>query len=102
MSSLSEKEVAQDIALTDPPYYDAIPYSDLMDFFLYMATEGFRAISVQQLKDIFSRPLLQSGIQLQKDGELIEDESRHNGDKLQPKKAYEDGMANLFCAAMRL
>ena len=22
-----------DLVLTDPPYYDAIPYSDLMDFF---------------------------------------------------------------------
>ena len=22
-----------DVVVTDPPYYDAIPYSDLMDFF---------------------------------------------------------------------
>ena len=22
-----------DLIVTDPPYYDAIPYSDLMDFF---------------------------------------------------------------------
>jgi putative DNA methylase len=24
-----------DIVVTDPPYYDAIPYSDLMDFFMF-------------------------------------------------------------------
>ena len=30
-SSHERQEV--DVIITDPPYYDAIPYSDLMDFF---------------------------------------------------------------------
>ena len=30
-----ENEVVFDIIMTDPPYYDAIGYSVLMDFFLY-------------------------------------------------------------------
>ena len=32
-SSLTKREDRQDVVFTDPPYYDAIPYSDLMDFF---------------------------------------------------------------------
>ena len=29
------EEESIDLILTDPPYYDAIPYSDLMDFFTF-------------------------------------------------------------------
>src|SRR5207249_2842783 len=32
-SALEKSGTAYDLILTDPPYYDAIPYSDLMDFF---------------------------------------------------------------------
>ena len=30
-----------DVILTDPPYYDAIPYSDLMDFFYSVCRKFF-------------------------------------------------------------
>ena len=32
-SLFGEQNGLYDLILTDPPYYDAIPYSDLMDFF---------------------------------------------------------------------
>jgi adenine-specific DNA methylase len=33
-SAVSQNQETFDVVLTDPPYYDAIPYSDLMDFFM--------------------------------------------------------------------
>src|SRR5205085_2547773 len=32
-SALLDRVGEYDVIVTDPPYYDAIPYSDLMDFF---------------------------------------------------------------------
>jgi putative DNA methylase len=34
-SALSGRHMNFDLIITDPPYYDAIPYSDLMDFFTF-------------------------------------------------------------------
>ena len=33
-----------DLVLTDPPYYDAIPYSDLMDFFYVWLDAGLHGL----------------------------------------------------------
>jgi adenine-specific DNA methylase len=95
MSSLSEKEVAQDIVLTDPPYYDAIPYSDLMDFFFVWQKRILGNLNSEFI-NIYSRTASPKWDSTAQDGELIQDESRHNGDKLRARKAYEDGMAQSF------
>lgn len=39
-SAIQVGDLKADIIVTDPPYYDAIPYSDLMDFF-YIFTYGY-------------------------------------------------------------
>ena len=84
-----------DVILTDPPYYDAIPYSDLMDFFhvwLRRSTYGFSA----GIDAAFSEPLGPKWNHEICDGELIDDASRFDGDKLRSKTNYEDGMAHAF------
>ena len=84
-----------DAIVTDPPYYDAIPYSDLMDFFyiwLRRSTPGLSA----EVEAVFSDalgPKWDHGID---DGELIDDASRFDGDRERSRQNYEDGMARSF------
>ena len=84
-----------DLIVTDPPYYDAIPYSDLMDFFhvwLRRSMHGFDA----GIDAAFSEPLGPKWNHEICDGELIDDASRFDGDKARSKTNYEDGMARAF------
>ena len=94
-SSLGKKEKNIDIVFTDPPYYDAIPYSDLMDFFFIWQKRilGDLDSEYSGVYDRLAAPKWDNNTQ---DGELIEDESRHGGDKSKAKKVYEDGMARAF------
>ncbi len=94
---LSATEVSgkYDVILTDPPYYDAIPYSDLMDFFhvwIRRATQGLR----HELDVAFRDPLGPKWDHASGDGELIDDAGRFGGDKERSKQNYEDGMARSF------
>ena len=86
-----------DLILTDPPYYDAIPYSDLMDFFhvwLRRSTHGL----CPEMDDALADALGPKWNHDTNDGELIDDASRFGGDKELSKKNYEDGMARAFQA----
>jgi hypothetical protein len=86
-----------DIIVTDPPYYDAIPYSDLMDFFYIWLRRSFHGQSPETLTT-FAYPLSPKWDHDRQDGELIDDSSRHGGDRAKSKTAYEDGMARAFLA----
>ena len=84
-----------DLILTDPPYYDSIGYSVLMDFFyvwLRRSTHGLFA----EVKSVFSDALGPKWDHGTSDGELIDDASRFDGDKKRSKQNYEDGMARSF------
>ena len=83
-----------DCIITDPPYYDAIPYSDCMDFFYIW----LRRITTGTILDkgFFKEPLGPKWNHETNDGELIDDPSRHGGDRTASKKAYEEGMAKVF------
>ena len=86
-----------DLILTDPPYYDAIPYSDLMDFFhvwLRRSTHGL----CPEMDDVLADALGPKWNHDTNDGELIDDASRFGGDKERSKENYEDGMARAFQA----
>ena len=64
-----------DAVLTDPPYYDAIPYSDLMDFFyvwLRRSTHGL----CPNIDSAFLEPLGPKWNHDTSDGEIIDDSSR--------------------------
>ncbi len=81
-----------DLILTDPPYYDAIGYSVLMDFFyvwLRRSTHGLFA----EAESVFFNALGPKWDHDTGDGELIDDASRFGGDKELSKQNYEDGMA---------
>ena len=84
-----------DFILTDPPYYDAIPYSDLMDFF-YVWLRRSIPESNQTIESVFSSPLGPKWDAETDDGELIDDPSRFGGDKERSKRNYEEGMSRAF------
>lgn len=86
-----------DLIVTDPPYYDAIPYSDLMDFFYVWLRRTLWDLSPVYNKT-FAEPLAPKWDHQANDGELIDDESRFKGDKAKSKKNYEDGMRDAFRA----
>ena len=86
-----------DLIITDPPYYDAIPYSDLMDFFhiwLRRSTHGI----CPEIDAAFRDPLGPKWDHEADDGELVDDSSRFNGDEAISKRTYEDGMYRAFRA----
>ena len=97
---LCQSAVAQlpgsfDLICTDPPYYDAIPYSDLMDFFHIWLRRTVHGLSPET--DItFADPLGPKWNYEAGDGELIDDASRFEGDRQVSKRNYEDGMARAF------
>ena len=84
-----------DLILTDPPYYDAIPYSDLMDFFYVWLRRTIQGLS-PEIELTFSRSLGPKWDHNSNDGELIDDASRFGGDRQRSKVNYEDGMARTF------
>ena len=86
-----------DAIITDPPYYDAIPYSDLMDFFYVWLRRTLHGLS-EATDAAFSQPLGPKWNQEENDGELIDDASRFDGDQTLSKQNYEDGMARAFRA----
>ena len=80
-----------DLVVTDPPYYDAIPYGDLSDFFYVW----LRRSVGDQHPAAFSSPTVA------KDGELVQKSNEGQG-RAQAKQAYEDGMARAFAECWRV
>ena len=86
---------AFDLICTDPPYYDAIPYSDLMDFFHIWLRRALHGLS-PETDAAFAEPLGPKWDAAANDGELIDDAARFGGDRAASKRNYEDGMARSF------
>lgn len=99
----TELNDSYDIVLTDPPYYDAIPYSDLMDFFYIWLRRTLIGMS-DEVDSILSMHLCPKWDSIQNDGELIDDSSRHQGNKEKSRSIYEFGMYRAFlacCSALK-
>ncbi len=94
-SALSHQPGDLDLICTDPPYYDAIPYSDLMDFFLVWLRRALWRVS-PELDVAFADPRGPKWQPEENDGELIDDASRFEGDREASKHNYEGGMARAF------
>ena len=95
VSAIDLKIDGADLICTDPPYYDAIPYSDLMDFFHVWLRRVLHGSS-PEMDAAFAKPLGPKWNSGENDGELIDDASRFGGDKQASKQNYEDGMARAF------
>ncbi len=89
-----------DVIVTDPPYYDAIPYSDLMDFFYVWLRRALYEFS-PEIDEIFKPSVTLKWNHEKSDGELIDDESRFGGDSAKSKAAYEEGMSRAFQACRK-
>ena len=84
-----------DAIVTDPPYYDAIPYSDLMDYFYIWQRRTLHGLS-PAIDNAHAERLSSKWDHDKNDGELIDDASRHGNDTAKSKRTYEDGMARVF------
>jgi adenine-specific DNA methylase len=85
---INKPDRSMDAVITDPPYYDSVPYSDLSDFFYVILKRSVGSLH----PDILSLPLTP------KSAEIIE-HARH-GDKA--KNFYEQQMTLAFGEASRL
>jgi adenine-specific DNA methylase len=72
--------------MTDPPYYDAVPYADLSDFFYVLLKQS----AGRWFPDLFRTPLTP------KAAELIEERPHASLKQRKDKQFYEDGMAAAF------
>lgn len=99
-SAIQGNDGQYDLVFTDPPYYDAIPYSDLMDFFHVWLRRAVGDLDSDYMA-AFSQQLGPKWNSESNDGELIDDGSRHNGDNEKSKIIYEEGMYRAFVTSSR-
>ncbi len=85
-----------DIWFTDPPYYDAIPYSDLSDFFLVWLKRNLPNHHLLQDPFDSDNPLSP------KQREIVMDETREVNDRSKNKDWFEDSMAKAFKEGRRV
>ena len=93
-SAIANRPAECDVIVTDPPYYDAIPYSDLMDFFYIWLRRSLSGAVWGG--DAFVNSLSPKWNHEGNDGELIDDASRHKNNAAESKRVYENGMARAF------
>lgn len=89
-----------DLVITDPPYYDAIGYSVLMDYYYIWLRRTLSGL-FQDIDVAFTEPLAPKWDQCRNDGELIDDASRFGGDKNASRAAYEDGIYRAFVSCQK-
>jgi putative DNA methylase len=89
-------DAAADVWFTDPPYYDAVPYADLSDFFFVWLKRALPDHPL--LRDPFdpSNPLTP------KDREAVQDEVKVVGGKPKDKEFFEGAMASAFAEGRRV
>ena len=87
-------EKTYDAIITDPPYYGAIPYSDLMDFFYIWLRRSICMDGSEFIRafEAANGPKWDKDIE---DGEIVDDITRFDGDAEASRAAYELAM---FCA----
>jgi putative DNA methylase len=81
-----------DAVVTDPPYYDNVPYADLSDFFYVWARRAIGDLYPEH----FATPLTP------KRREAIAEPARHGGNKDAARHQYEEMMAKAFAELNRV
>ncbi len=84
------------IWFTDPPYYDAVPYADLSDFFMVWLKRGLPNHPL--LRDPYdpNNPLTP------KDREAVQDETKKNDGRSKDRSWFEETMAKAFTEGRRV
>lgn len=94
-SALESLDSKFSVIATDPPYYDAIGYSVLMDFFYVWLRRTLWDTS-PEFNSVFTDTSAPKWDSEKSDGELVDDAARFGGNKHTSKQTYEDGMAAAF------
>lgn len=81
-----------DAIITDPPYYDAVPYSDLSDFFYVWLKRSIGDL----YPELFTTPATP------KTPEIIQEPGRFDGNKGEAKQFYETQMTKAFSESARV
>ena len=81
---------------TDPPYYDAVPYADLSDFFLVWLKRTLRGQSRLQDRFDSANPLSP------KAREAVQDETKHHDGRPKDRTWFEETMARAFAEGRRV
>ncbi len=89
-------DLSADIWFTDPPYYDAVPYADLSDFFL-----------VWLRRILPGHPALQgfpdsSNSMSPKIREIVQDETKWDNGRIKDRTWFEERMAEAFLEGRRI
>ncbi len=85
-----------DVWFTDPPYYDAIPYSDLADFFLVWLKRSIHGNSL--FRDRYD-PANTLSPKLR---EAVQDETKHVDGRPKDRVFFEEAMASAFTEGRRV
>ncbi|WP_375469508.1 DUF1156 domain-containing protein [uncultured Nostoc sp.] len=91
-TSISIESPSLDAVITDPPYFDSVPYADLSDFFYVWLKRSIGYLYPEH----FSSQLTP------KKNEAIMEPFRHGGDKKKAAEFYEEIMHKAFCEANRV
>ncbi len=95
LSAIQTKHNDIDIIITDPPYYNALGYSVVMDFFYVWLRRTLYGL-FPDIDEVFEDALSPKWNHENNDGELVDDAARFGGDKAKSKANYEDGMFRVF------
>ena len=91
-TNLPSPDESVDAVITDPPYYDNVPYADISDFFYVW----FKRTIGHLYREHFSSELTP------KKAEATALSSRHGGNMIAAEKEYESFMAKAFAEANRV
>jgi putative DNA methylase len=81
-----------DAVITDPPYYDNVPYADISDFFYVWLK--------RTIGNFYPEHFATEGTP--KKSEAVADATRYDGSKEKARRAYEEMMAQSFSEASRV
>jgi len=81
---------------TDPPYYDAIPYSDLSDYFFVWLKRALPGHKLLRDTTDPSNPLTP------KTGEIVQDETKTDGNRPKDRAFFERAMGQAFAEGRRV
>jgi putative DNA methylase len=89
-------DASADVWFTDPPYYDAVPYADLSDFFFVWLKRTLPELSL--MRDPFDS----SNVLSPKRGEIVQDDGVSFDGVKKDRAFFEKGMARAFREGRRI